>query len=127
LSYQWQFNGTNLDGAVAETLSLTNVQPERAGGYNVVVTNTSGSATSAVATLTVLHYPLLLDPRMTTNGSFAFTLSGDAGCSYLIEVSSNLVEWAPLGTLSNTASQADFTDPETANSISRFYRARLAY
>jgi hypothetical protein len=126
LRYQWQFNGTNLDGAAAETLSLTNVQTEQAGDYCVVVTNSLGSATSAVATLTVLHYPLLLDPRMTTNGSFAFTLSGDTGCSYLIEVSTNLVDWAWFGTLSNGTAQAEFTDLEASNTSSRFYRARLA-
>ncbi len=127
LSYQWQFNGTNLDGAVAATLSLTNVQPEQAGGYSVMVTNALGAATSAVATLTVLHYPVLFAARMTTEGVFAFTLSGDAGYNYLIEVSTNLVEWGPLGTLSNALGQADFTDSTSSNSYSRFYRARLAY
>ena len=127
LSYRWQFNGTELEGALAKTLTLTNVQPERAGSYSVVVSNGWGSATSVLATLTVLHYPVLLDARMVTNGAFGFTLSGDAGRSYVIEVSTNLLEWTPLSTLSNAVGQVDFTDLAPVGSESRFYRARLTY
>ena len=52
-NYQWQFNGQNLAGQIAASLSLTNVQFANAGGYSVVVTNAYGSVTSAVAQLTV--------------------------------------------------------------------------
>jgi alpha-tubulin suppressor-like RCC1 family protein/pimeloyl-ACP methyl ester carboxylesterase len=52
-NYQWQFNGQNLGGQTAASLSLTNVQFANAGGYLVIVTNTYGSVTSAVAQLTV--------------------------------------------------------------------------
>jgi O-glycosyl hydrolase len=126
LTYQWLLNGTNLDGAVAETLSVANVQPEQAGAYAARIWNVGGTTNSAVALLTVLHYPLLLDARTTTDGAFAFTLSGDAGCNYMIEVSTNIVDWTALSTLSNAVGQADFTDSASSNSTSRFYRARLA-
>ena len=53
LNYQWQFNGQNLAGQTAASLSLNNVQFANAGGYLVIVTNTYGSVTSAVAQLTV--------------------------------------------------------------------------
>jgi pimeloyl-ACP methyl ester carboxylesterase len=53
LNYQWQFNGQNIAGQTAASLSLTNVQFANAGGYSVMVTNTYGSVTSAVAQLTV--------------------------------------------------------------------------
>jgi hypothetical protein len=53
LGYQWQFNGQNLDGQIAASLSLTNVQFANAGGYSVVVTNAYGSTNSAVAQLMV--------------------------------------------------------------------------
>jgi alpha-tubulin suppressor-like RCC1 family protein len=52
-SYQWQFNGTNLDGATNSSLILNNVRPVNTGPYQVVVTNAFGSATSSVAILTV--------------------------------------------------------------------------
>jgi len=54
LSYQWRFEGGNLPGADASTLSITNVQLINAGHYDVVVSDISGSITSSVATLTVV-------------------------------------------------------------------------
>jgi uncharacterized repeat protein (TIGR03803 family) len=51
--YQWQFNGQNIAGRTAASLSLTNVHFANAGGYSMIVTNTYGSVTSAVAELTV--------------------------------------------------------------------------
>ena len=43
LDYQWQFNGTNLAGATNSTLTLTNVRPEQAGTYTVIVSNSFGT------------------------------------------------------------------------------------
>ena len=51
LSYQWQFNGTNLADATASELSLTNVSSKDAGPYQAVITNEMGSAVSSAATL----------------------------------------------------------------------------
>ena len=57
LSYQWAFNGSNIDGATSATLTLGNVQLTNAGNYSVVVTNTSGSILSSNALLTVNPAP----------------------------------------------------------------------
>ncbi|MDB6108712.1 MAG: hypothetical protein JWR69_462 [Pedosphaera sp.] len=54
LSYQWQFNGTPIDGATASTLTLTNVHSLNAGSYTVVITNPSGTITTSGAVLTVI-------------------------------------------------------------------------
>jgi alpha-tubulin suppressor-like RCC1 family protein len=62
LGYQWQFNGTNLPGANATSLFLTNVQSSQAGNYSVVVTNSLGSATSSVAALTINLAPSCTTP-----------------------------------------------------------------
>jgi uncharacterized delta-60 repeat protein len=53
LTYQWRLDGEPIDGATNATLNLTNVAPAAAGEYDVVVSNTYGSVTSAAATLTV--------------------------------------------------------------------------
>ena len=53
LSYQWQFNGSNIVGATGTTLALNNVQPTDAGNYTLMATNIAGAVTSAVAALTV--------------------------------------------------------------------------
>ena len=50
---QWFFNDKIIPGANTLMLSLTNVTPEQAGGYHLVVTNGINLATSRVATLTV--------------------------------------------------------------------------
>ena len=60
LSYQWSFNGTNIDGATNIMLTLTNVQPAQAGNYAVQVTNPFGSTNSANATLAVVAQPTIL-------------------------------------------------------------------
>ncbi|MBE0543716.1 MAG: immunoglobulin domain-containing protein [Verrucomicrobia bacterium] len=52
-SYQWRFNGTDLEGATDNPLVLTNVQTARAGSYSVVVSNVYGSTSSAPATLSL--------------------------------------------------------------------------
>ena len=53
LSYQWMFEGTNLSGATSANLPLIEVTPGQAGSYQLVVTNSYGSLTSAVVTLAV--------------------------------------------------------------------------
>ena len=54
LSYQWYYNtNTLLADATNATLTLTSVQEADAGGYSVIITNSYGSVTSVVATLTV--------------------------------------------------------------------------
>lgn len=47
-SYQWQLNGVDIPGATSASHTAST-----AGAYRVVVTNASGSTTSAAATLTV--------------------------------------------------------------------------
>ena len=61
LTYQWQFNGTDLTGATGPTLILNNVSPASGGGYRLRVTNSVGSVFSATATLTVLSAPVISD------------------------------------------------------------------
>jgi hypothetical protein len=60
LAYQWFKDQTNtLAGATNAVLSLTNVQSIDVASYSVLVTNAYGSATSSVATLTVLFPPVI--------------------------------------------------------------------
>lgn len=60
LGFQWYRDGLplgdggNVSGANAASLVVANVSPAEAGNYHVWITNQFGSATSVVATLTVL-------------------------------------------------------------------------
>ena len=60
LNYQWSLNGTNISGATASSLTISNVTPQVLGAYAVVITNAFGSATSSNAMLSM--YPFLALP-----------------------------------------------------------------
>ena len=88
LMYQWRLNGTNVTGATAATLSLTNVQTSQLGLYSVVVSNPYGTVTSSNATLDVKTAPFVAtQPQSLTvlQGSpaaFSVTAGGDGPFTY---------------------------------------------
>jgi hypothetical protein len=51
LNYQWRLNGTNITSATNDAVLLPNVSTNNEGAYDVVLTNPSGSVTSAPAML----------------------------------------------------------------------------
>lgn len=123
LSYQWLFHETNLlANATSASLSLTNVQLADAGYYSVVVSNMFGSVTSAPASLVVFTNatPVLSGVAMAANGQFEFNISGVTGLSYIVQTSTNLVDWVPLAT---NDSPFTFADPGTVQFPQRFYRS----
>jgi len=54
---------------------------------------------------------------------FRLTLMGEFGGEYSILSSTNLWDWLPSGTVTNSYGTAQFTDPAAANLRARFYRA----
>src|SRR6266581_1025019 len=88
LSYQWRFGGNNLAGATSTGFTVTCAQSTDAGNYDVVVSNNSGSATSAVATLTVrippsiTQQPVSLTVTQGDNVTFTVVATGDPPLSY---------------------------------------------
>jgi alpha-tubulin suppressor-like RCC1 family protein len=61
LSYQWQFNGTNLVGKTDTTLLITNAQLTNEGYYSVTASNAFGVTTSSNAFLNVIDLAEALD------------------------------------------------------------------
>ncbi|PWU11251.1 MAG: hypothetical protein C5B50_23740 [Verrucomicrobia bacterium] len=55
LAYQWQFDGSSLAGATNSSLVITNVSPNQAGTYAVLVSNTNGSVLSSNAVLSLFQ------------------------------------------------------------------------
>lgn len=53
LAYQWRKGGSAIGGATAATYTIVATTAADAGSYDVVVSNSAGSVTSAAATLTV--------------------------------------------------------------------------
>src|SRR5262249_17304751 len=63
IQYQWQFQGTNIPGAILPSLLINNVRWEDEGEYRVIVSNTFGS-TSTVGFLNAVDIAEILN---TTN------------------------------------------------------------
>jgi alpha-tubulin suppressor-like RCC1 family protein len=89
VAYQWRKDGAPITGQIGPTLTLPAIRPADAGTYDVIATNSSGSATSNGATLTVTPIPVIgtLSPvrQVVTPGSgFSLSVSatGNGGLSY---------------------------------------------
>ena len=125
LTYQWQWNGTNIANATNATLTLTNVRPAQAGGYAVLVTNVAGSVTSVVASLTVSSPAILLQISVAgpqVNISFVSQL----GSNYSLEYKHLLEDpaWTPLSSaVPGTGGLMTLQDTNTS-ADSRYYRLR---
>ncbi len=107
-SYQWQLNGVNLPGQTSSSFELTNVQPAKAGTYSVVVTNSYGSVTAPVATVTVGSARLTsLSVRMMAgSGSqtliVGFTINGATAKSVLVRgIGPTLAQYGVVGFLAD--------------------------
>jgi hypothetical protein len=69
LTYQWRFAGAEIPGATNSTLTLTNVSVRAQGEYQVMASNSFGTATSVAVTLTVIapEPPPPIAPPAATN------------------------------------------------------------
>jgi pectate lyase len=54
-TYQWKLNGVDIASATSASYTITGAASANTGNYTVVVTNTAGSVTSAVASVSVLN------------------------------------------------------------------------
>jgi len=122
ITWQWQFNQTNIDGATNATWVLTNATPDQAGDYSVLVTNANGFTTSSNATLSVYvsPSPSIASPAFSANNQMQFNVTGVPRLTYAVQVSTDLVNWDFVAT---NVAPFDFTDPSATNSLQRFYRA----
>ncbi|MBP9902790.1 MAG: immunoglobulin domain-containing protein [Verrucomicrobia bacterium] len=125
LAYQWQLRGTNLPGANKRTHLITSAQPGQAGDYQVVVTNSLGTVTSAPAQLRLRLRPLLSWSLAATNGQPQMTLTGTPGDYYVIEASTNLLDWNPVLTVTNLSGAVLYSDPGLLREAQKFFRAWL--
>jgi CotH kinase protein/Lamin Tail Domain/Bacterial Ig domain/Calx-beta domain/Immunoglobulin domain len=88
LTYQWRFNGENMANQTSASLTLSNVEADQEGLYDVIVDSPAGSVTSMAALLTVRVAPQIttqpqaqvVDPG--TSASLSVTASGTAPFTY---------------------------------------------
>jgi Immunoglobulin domain len=105
-TYQWRFNGTNVAGATLPSLTRNNVQTADQGSYAVIVSNASGSVTSAPASLTLRLPPTIVSqPQNVTadpGGSATFSV-GAAGLTPFA------YQWSFNGSLIVGATNSSYT------------------
>jgi hypothetical protein len=86
LFYQWQFQGTNILGQTNTTLNVINAHQASIGVYQVIVTNSFGSVTSAPAVLNlmpgILTQPTNVTAAAGTTVTFTVVAEGSPPLSY---------------------------------------------
>jgi len=60
--------------------------------------------------------------KPTGQNGFQMQVTGLIGITYILQASTNMIDWVSLETNSAATSEFNFTDPATANFPSRFYR-----
>jgi hypothetical protein len=126
LTFQWQRNGANLVGATNYFLSLPILEAGQDGEYQLVVSNQSGSVTSAIAQVTVLTAPVIVMDPASTNVfagqpfSLSVTAAGSTPLSYRWLLDDITVSGAtgPVLTVSNAqAASQGFYQVIVTNSV----------
>jgi hypothetical protein len=118
LFYQWQFNGTNIQGASSATLTLVNLTAANAGAYRVVITNSVGTTTSLPVDV---HF--FGDLKLMA----ATVLAGSVGQQYRVDyadvVTVGTTNWLVLTNITLPSSPFLVIDPASPGKPQRYYRA----
>jgi len=128
LHYQWRAGWVpgDIPGETNDTLVVSNAQANVAGNYRVTVSNAAGSTLSAIAVLSVVPPPSIINAGLmnTTNVSFSFTSATNQ--AYAVEYKDTLNDpaWLTLRTVNGDGGTRTISDSMT-NLPSRFYRIRV--
>jgi uncharacterized delta-60 repeat protein len=126
LFYQWLKDGAVLTDFTNASFTITNAQTTDSGGYSVVITNSIGSITSSVATVSVIYYPPTIVSFGVRTNQFGFNINWASGMVVVVEACTNLAHpiWSPVGTNTLISGSSYFSDPAWTNYPGRFYRLR---
>jgi autotransporter-associated beta strand protein/YVTN family beta-propeller protein len=116
LAYQWHRSGTNIAGATATYYAIVAAGTNDAAPYSVVVTNLYGSATSAVAILTVLPsgQPTSVTTGLVVYLNFDNNLKAQGGTTNNGSLYTGGATYGPRYTTSIIGSAATFSNTATA-------------
>ena len=126
LYYQWQWNST----IYPQDTTSTSFTACNAGSYSVTVSNQAGLVVSDTVTLSFTNPPpaqpgYFDSLSLLADGSLQLYMSGTPNTNYVLEFTTNWVDWAPLTTLSGPDGLFQFNDPSPATNSERFYRLRV--
>lgn len=125
---QWYQDGLPLPGKTNQWFALSSAHPSDAGNYQLVAMNDFGSATSAVAFVSVsIPQPMLKSLTLSSNG-FSFTFDSVAGVIYISEFK-NMLEpgaWTELERRFGAGTTELVTDANAVD-VARYYRVRALF
>ena len=124
ITHQWNFGGNPLSGQTNETLVLEQLDVEKSGWYSVTVSNRFGAVVSPDAR--ILAVTRLENPQLLADGRFTFSFQADPLHDYLVQASTNLIDWMTVGTVSGLEELHTFNDVTNHNFTQRFYRLLLS-
>jgi plastocyanin len=110
----------------APFLAVTNNLPTGSHTLTAIASDTNGlTATKSITISVVAPNPITNSAvGFATGASFHFSYSTTAGLGYLVQVSTNLLNWTSVNTNIATTNTAAFTDTNAAN-VTSFYRVQL--
>jgi hypothetical protein len=123
-------NNIVFGGSGASRTVTVTPQLNQTGPATLTISVTDGQGARGFATFELLVVPATPNPPALSNYSlsnqlFQVAISGDAGADYYIQASTNLTDWQTVFTNLNTTPPLLWTDSETTNFSSRFYRVLL--
>ena len=124
---QFFANANALGSVTAAPFTLTS-SPLAAGAYRLSAVATAGgiTATSAIVNVSVINPTNVnLSSVNLTGGHFNFNFSADAGLSYVIQSSSNLLHWVSLATNTAASTSIPFSDTFNPNGATYYRIGRL--
>jgi hypothetical protein len=110
---------TALTGTQLAQIQFQNPAGLAAGNYPAKILSTGELVPNSSAPM---HPSMALKPQPS---GMQLTLHGEAGRTYSIEVSTNLVNWTPWTNETTSDGTISVTDTDSANYPQRFYRAKL--
>ena len=122
-------------GALAELVKALDSDPT-VGMVGGLLTNIAGvfalepdflpgnNVQNTVVTVVAPQLAMLGSVLPKANGAFEFSVSGQPGIQYVIEASTNLVNWTTIGSNFSLGGKITITDTQAVILPNRFYRAR---
>jgi len=122
-NYRWYRNNLLLIGENGPNLVINNVTANAAGVYALVASNSFGLSSNIVARVTI-DVPLHINSHeVIVGGGRQFHIMGSASRAFVVQGTTNFLNWIPLYTNTVPFAPVDFSDPGIAGFPVRFYRA----